>query len=147
VFVLIGLGLVVFLVISALLARAFSIDGAERSAITTVLQAEARGDASSIINRIEGCDQSAACRARALADARALRKPGAVSVIALDSSAGFSLGSTLGTARVAWQINRGLPIVQCVLVRRAGNIFSGLRIELLKISRRITSDKDCPARY
>jgi hypothetical protein len=34
-----------------------------------------------------------------------------------------------------------------VLVRRAGNIFSGLRIELLKISRRITSDKDCPARY
>jgi hypothetical protein len=147
VFVLIGLGLVVFLVISALLARAFSIDGAERSAITTVLQAEARGDATSIIARIEGCGQSAACRARATADATALKAPGAVSVIELTPSAGFSLGGTVGTARVAWQINRGLPIVQCVLVRRAGNVFSGLRIELLKISRRIPSNKDCPPRY
>lgn len=146
-FVLIGLGLVVFLIISALLARAFSIDGAERSAITTVLQAEARGDASAIIVRIQGCGQSAACRARASSDAAALRKPGAVSVIELTPSAGFSLGSTVGTARVAWQIDRGLPIVQCVHVRRAGNVLSGLRVELLEISKRIPSAKDCPARY
>lgn len=146
-FLLIGLGLVVFLVISALLARAFSIGGAEQSAITTLLQAEARGDATAIIARIEGCAQSAACRARASTDAAALRKPGAVSVIQLTPSAGFSLGSTVGTARVAWQIDRGLPIVQCVRVRRTGNVLTGLRVELLEISKRIPSAQDCPARY
>ena len=68
-------------------------------------------------------------------------------MIELDPSASFSLGSTLGTARVAWRIGESLPIVQCVRVRRAGNLLSGLRVELLEISRRIPSDKACPARY
>jgi len=35
----IAVGLIVFLAISALLARVFSADGAERSAITSLLQA------------------------------------------------------------------------------------------------------------
>jgi hypothetical protein len=147
VFALIALGVVVVLVVSALLARAFSVDSAEQSAITALLQAEARGDAAGMVVRIRDCGQSATCRARAATDAAALRRPGSVSVIKLDSSAGFSLGSTLGTARVAWRIGQGLPIVQCVRVRRAGNVLSGLRVELLEISRRIPSDKDCPARY
>jgi hypothetical protein len=146
-FALIGLGVVVFLVVSALLARAFSIDGAEQSAITTLLQAEARGDAAGMIERIKECGRSPACRARAATDAAALREPGQVNVIKLDASAGFSLGSTLGTARVVWRIADGLPIVQCVRVRRAGNLLNGLRVELLEISRRIPSDKDCPASY
>jgi hypothetical protein len=147
VFALIALGVVVFLAVSALLARALSIDGAEQSAITTLLQAEARGDTTSIVARIRDCGASPECQARAQANAQALRRPGSVSVIKLDPSAGFSLGSTLGTARVAWKIGNGLPIVQCVRVRRAGNVLSGLRVELLEISRRIPSDKPCPARY
>lgn len=144
---LIGLGLVVFLVVSALLARAFSVAGAEQSAITDVLQAEARGDASGAVAKIENCGSSPACRARSQLNAAALKAPGSVSVIKLDPSAGFSLGSTLGTARVAWRIGGGLPIVQCVRVRRAGNVLSGLRVELLEFSRRIPSDHACPARY
>jgi hypothetical protein len=145
--ILIALGVVAFLFVSALLARALSVDGAEQSAITAVLKAEARGDAPGIVSRIRDCGLSAACRARATANAGALRSPGSVSVIKLDPSASFSLGSTLGTARVAWRIGGGLPIVQCVRVRRAGSVLSGLRVELLEISRRIPSDKDCPARY
>ena len=94
-----------------------------------------RGDAAGVIDRIKDCGSSAACRARAATDATALRGPGPVTVIKLDHSAGFSLGSTLGTARVAWRIGNGLPIVQCVRVRRAGNLLSGLRVELLEISR------------
>ena len=144
---LIGAGVVVFLVVSALLARAFSVDGAEQSAITALLQAEARGDAPGIVSRIRDCGRSGACRARAETDAAALRAQGSVSVIKLDPSAGFSLGSTLGTARVAWRVGDGLPIVQCVRVRRAGNVLSGLRVELLEISRRIPSDNACPPRY
>jgi hypothetical protein len=144
---LIGVAVVVFLVVSALLARAFSVASAEQSAITSVLQAEARGDAAGIAAKIQNCSSSPACQARAQLNAAALKSPGSVSVIKLDPSASFSLGSTLGTARIAWRIGGGLPIVQCVRVRRAGNVLSGLRVELLEISRRIPSNRACPARY
>jgi hypothetical protein len=37
--------------------------------------------------------------------------------------------------------------VQCVRVRRAGNALTGFHVELLELSRRIPSNKDCPRRY
>jgi hypothetical protein len=144
---LIVLGLIVFLAVSAVLARVFSVDDAERSAITTLVQAEARGDASAMRAQIQSCSESASCRARVEQDAAALTRPGQVLILQLNSSAGFSLGSTLGTARVAWRAGSALPIVQCVKVRRAGNALSGLRVELLEISLRIKTGADCPARY
>jgi len=137
----------VFLAISALLARVLSLDGAERSAITSLVQAEARGDAESMIGLIDGCSRSAACRRRVTVDALELARPGAVTILTVSASAGFSLSSTLGTARVAWRAGEGLPVVQCVRVRRAGNALSGLRVELLELSARIKSDASCPARY
>ena len=54
-----------------------------------------------------------------------------MTILEIQSSAGFSLGSTLGTARVAWRAGTSLPVVQCVRVKRAGNAISGLRVELL----------------
>jgi hypothetical protein len=144
---LIAVGVIVFLVVSALLARVLSVDGAERAAITSLVQAEARGNAPAMTRLIDGCRRSAACRQRATQDALELSRPGKVAILELNSSAGFSLSSTLGTARVAWRAGNGLPVVQCVRVRRAGNVFSGLRIELLEISLRIASNADCPARY
>jgi hypothetical protein len=137
----------VFLVISALLARVLSLEGAERSAITSLIQVEARGDAAAMSARIEDCRSSAACRARVAADAAALRRDGPVKILQLNTSAAFSLRSTLGTARVAWRAGDALPVVQCVRVRRAGNALSGQRIELLEISERIGTSADCPARY
>lgn len=142
-----ALVLVVFLAISAILARVFSVDGAERSAITGLVEAEARGDVGGMVARIESCSTNVACRARVQQDASALAHPGSVSIIQLQPSAGFSLGSTLGTARVAWNVGSSLPIVQCVRVRRAGDALSGLRVELLELSKRIKTDADCPARY
>lgn len=140
-------GVLVFLGVSALLARVLSIDGAERAAITALVQAEARGDVPAMLTRIQRCRQSSFCRARVAADAAALTRPGHVLILQLNTSAGFSLSSTLGTARVAWRAGASLPIVQCVRVRRAGNALSGLHIELLEISPRIKSDSDCPARF
>jgi hypothetical protein len=144
---LIVAGLVVFLVISALLARVLSVDGAERSAITSLVQAQARGDAPAMIGLIEGCRTSAACRQRVALDARELTRTGHVEILELNPSAGFSLSSTLGTARVAWRAGNHLPVTQCVRVRRAGNALTGLRVELLEISARIKTDGDCPAHY
>jgi len=142
-----GAVVVVFLLVSALLARVFSADSAERSAITSLLDAEAKGDTGGVVSQIHGCSTSESCRARAAANVKQLQRPGAVSILQLQSSAGFSLGSTLGVARVAWRIGSSLPIVQCVRVRRAGNAISGLHVELLEISPRITSDDPCPARF
>jgi hypothetical protein len=144
---LIAAGLIVFLVISALLTRVLSVDGAERSAITALVQAEARSDSAAMMRQIRNCRQMPACRARVTVNALNLDRPGKVVILELNTSAGFSLSSTVGTARVAWRAGNALPVVQCVRVRRAGNALTGLHIELLEISLRIKSDTACPARY
>jgi hypothetical protein len=139
--------IIVFLVISALLARVFSANSAEQSAITALVQAQARGDVNAIISEIRGCRTDPSCRQRAAVNAAALEHPGSVSIIQLQPSTSFSLGGTEGTARVAWDVGSSLPIVQCVKVRRAGNPISGLSVELLEVSRRIASDAACPAHF
>jgi hypothetical protein len=144
---LVALGVLVFLVISALLARAFSANGAEQTAITNLLNAEAAGNQPGMIARLQGCAQSASCRARVAHDAADLKRPGAVSIINLQPSTSFSLSGMTGTARVAWRAGSSLPIVQCVRVRRSGDVFSGLHIQLLELSARIKSTHQCPARY
>ncbi len=144
---LIVVGVAAFLVISALLARALSVGGAEDSALTSLVRAEARGDQAAVIAEISDCAPQPACRARAAQNVAALKHPGAVQIIEISPSAGFSLGSTLGTARVAWLAGGSLPRVQCVRVQRAGDVLSGYEVKLLKVSVRIRSNADCPSSY
>jgi hypothetical protein len=140
--------IIVFLVVSALLARVFSANSAEQSAITTLVTDEARGDTNAVIADITGCRTSSACGARAGYNATTLKHPGAVSIIQIQPSTSFSIAGTQGTARVAWNVvGRPHPIVQCVRVHRTGNVISGLKVKLLEVSRRIESDTACPARY
>jgi hypothetical protein len=140
---LIALVVLLFVAVSALLARALSIDGAERSAITQLVTDEARGDAAAMVHLIVNCARQPACGGQAAANASRLRQPGRISIGEINPSAGFSLTSTLGTARVVWRAGQGLPVTQCVRVRRAGNVISGLSIQLLAISRRIKTSSDC----
>jgi hypothetical protein len=147
VLLLIAAGVTVFLVLSALLARALSVGGAEDSAITSLVTAEARGDAAKVVAAITGCRGDRACQARAATNAAALERRGTVSIIQIQGSAGFSLTGSEGTARVAWLVGSSLPIVQCVRVRRGGDVLQGFEIELLAVSPRIKSDADCPARF
>ena len=144
---LILLGVVVFLVISGLLARVLSVGGAEDGALTSLVRDEASGDPNAVIAAISGCQTSAACRARAAENAAAFKHGGAVQIAEINESAGFSLGSTVGTARVAWLVGGSLPRVQCVRVQRAGSVLAGYRIKLLKVSARIPGGADCPRRY
>jgi hypothetical protein len=141
------IGLLLFLAVSAVLARVLSLDGAERSAITALVQAEARGDVRGAEGQILGCQPSARCRVRVARVVRALARPGPVAIIQIQPSAGFSLSSTRGTARVAWRAGFSLPIVQCVRVARAGDALSGFQVQLLELSPRIKSDAACPARF
>ena len=144
---LIVVGIIVFLGISALLARTFNADGTERAAITSLVQAEAAGDAAGIRAQLENCG-AAACRARAATLATSLRRPGHVVILTLDTSASFSLTATTGTARVAWDTSASkLPVVQCVRVHRAGSVLSGFTVHLVRLSARIKSDAECPSRF
>ncbi|MBV9416969.1 MAG: hypothetical protein JO363_18440 [Solirubrobacterales bacterium] len=143
----IAAAVLVFLVISALLARVFSANSAEESAITALVKAQAKGDVGAIVDEIDGCRTSPACRLRAAQNAAALKHPGAVSIIQLQPSTNFSIAASDGTARVAWNVGGSLPIVQCVRVRRTGNPISGFQVRLLEVSRRIPSDSACPTQY
>jgi hypothetical protein len=146
--VMIALGLLVFLAISAGLARVFNADSSVRGAVTCLISAEARGDQGAMVNQITGCSASAACRARTTTDARALTRKGHVSVLELDTGLSTGLGGATGTARIAWEIiDSTKPIVQCVRVRRTGDVFSGYKIELLEISTKIHSNADCPKNH
>lgn len=140
-------GVILFLVVSAILARAFNVGDVEQAALTSLVKAEASGDRSAVISDIDGCSRSPACLTRATAVTAALRHPGSVSVLQIEPSAEFSLGSTLGTARIAWLAGGSLPKVQCVRVRHAGNVLSGFRVELLEVSTQIPGGSDCPNHF
>ncbi len=144
---MIAVGILLFLFVSAVLARVWSADGAETDAVTALVQAEARGNTSGVVDRIQGCRSSVTCRSQVAGYVAELRRAGGISILQVQLSTGFTLSGHVGTARVAWKTATSLPIVQCVRVRRAGNAFSGLRIELLALSARIKSDADCPTSF
>jgi hypothetical protein len=134
---------VAFVAISAILARAFSADGAERAAVTALVKAEAHGDVSAAVRQVQACGSSPSCRARVSRTVTAVKRPGGIQILQLTPSTSFSLGGTLGNARVAYRVGNSLPIVQCVRVRRAGNVISGLRIELLSVTTPLSADAAC----
>ncbi len=70
-----------------------------------------------------------------------------MSVVDYSPSSGFTLGPTLGTARVAWVAGGSLPRVQCVLVRNSGDVLTGFRVHLLKVSVKIRGADTCPKHY
>jgi hypothetical protein len=142
--VLIVVGAVLFLAISAWLARFLTTDNLEREEDVAVIRAEARGDAAAIISHLENCRASASCVATArqnAADPR-LRRSGTVKILSLTSATANSPGGT-GKTRVAWTVIGQTPIVQCVDVRRTGSALTGVDVKLLSLSRPIPNEADC----
>jgi hypothetical protein len=126
------------------LARVLSANGAERAAIASVLDAQARGDAAALIAALDGCARRPACRALAARNATALRSPGAVKIIRLDLSSGFSPVGSTGTARVVWTAPGRTTVVQCARVRRDGDALRGLTVTVVALSRPIARASSCP---
>jgi hypothetical protein len=144
---LIALAVVVFLLISAGLARVLSANGAERSAIEGLIAAQARGDAAGMIARIDGCATEPACVALQRRNATGLRSPGRTQIVRLDASTSFSLGGTDGVARVVWTAPTRTTIVQCVAVRRGGDVVGGLSVEVRSLSSPIGHQSSCPSAH
>jgi hypothetical protein len=139
---LIAVGVVVFLAISFELARYLTTENRERDAVYGLLRDQARGDAPAMLARLSDCD--ARCHAAVEANARRLKRPGDVKILAYDSSTAYALGSASGPTRVAWTIvDRQLPVVQCVEVQRGGNVLTGATINLRRLSLPIDNTGTC----
>ncbi len=143
--VLLALAVLAFLAVSAGLARVLSANGAERSAIEQLLSAQARGDEARMVAHMEGCRQRPACIAQAQANAQRLRSTGTLQIVRLDPSTDFSPAGSDGTARVVWRTTSRITVVQCVRVHRAGDVLSGLTIELRALSAPIGHEASCPS--
>jgi hypothetical protein len=139
---LIGAGVVLFLVVSAILARFLAVENIERSAVLDLLRAQARGDAPAMLALLPGC--RGACAQAVRADAASLRGPGDVTILNSMSATAYSLSGATGFTRVAWKTPVRLPVVQCVRVRRSGNVLTGLSLTLVALSTPIPGTGDCP---
>ena len=143
-FIVIGFGVFVFLGISLMLARALSATGTERSKVREIVQAQARGDAKAVLQRIPACAREPACVAATDAFVPKLKRPGEVEILQYRPSVQLPLTDATGTGRVAWRAgSNGFPVVQCVRVRRDGPL-SGATVELLSISAPIGRESSCP---
>jgi hypothetical protein len=136
-------GVLLFLLISALLARFLSAENDERDQELTLLQAQAKGDVNAILAHLTGCRHGAACVATVTSNASRLRRPGAVKILSLKSRTAYSLTGATGKTRLAWTVIGRLPVVQCVEVRRTGNALAGIHITLLSLSAPIPNEADC----
>ncbi len=134
-----------FLLLSAFLARFLSVENTERDADLALIEAQARGDVTGMLDRIAGCRAHPACVAsvRANASNPRLRRAGAVKILQLTSSTAYALNGASGRTRLAWTVIGQLPVVQCVGVRRSGNPLTGVEITLTSLSAPIPNEADC----
>jgi hypothetical protein len=137
-----GFGVFVFLGLSFLLARGLTGTGAERSAVLDVLEAQAAGDAGAVLAQLPACRAEPACVQVTRARVAKLERPGAVQILNYRPSTRLSLTRRTGTGRVAWRAGEGLPVVQCVRVRRDGPL-TGAGVELLALSDPIGLEAPC----
>lgn len=145
--VLIAAAVVLFALVSAAVARVLSANSAERAEVERLVAAQAAGDSARAVGSVAGCAAEPSCVRRIRAIVRRVATPGAVNVLRLDPSTTAALGATTGTARVAWKAGRRLPVVQCVRVRRSGDLVSGFEVRLLRVSFPIPRESGCPARF
>jgi hypothetical protein len=144
-YILLGFGAFVFLGITLMLARSLSATGTERAKVTEIARAQARGDAQAVLRRTPACAEEPACVAATDAFVAKLKRPGEVEILQYRPSVQLPLTNAVGTGRVAWRAGRdGLPVVQCVRVRRDGPL-SGATVELLSISAPIGREASCPS--
>ena len=145
---LLGVGVLLVLLVSVVLARFLSVENAERDADLALIQAEARGDVAAMLEQISGCRTSPSCVAAVKANIAnpRLRRAGSVKILSLKSPTAYSLTGATGKTRLAWTVIGTLPVVQCVDVRRTGNFLTGIHVQLLGLSSPIANDGICTKR-
>ena len=95
-----------------------------------------------MLAKLPACRREPACAQATRDRVAGLRRPGRVEILTYTPSARLALTRKVGTGRVAWRAGEGLPVVQCVRVRREGPLTGGA-VELLSISAPIASEAGC----
>jgi hypothetical protein len=143
----IGAGVVV-IVLSVMLARFLQTENVERDADLALIGAQTHGDVQGMLDKLNGCRSNPSCVASVhanLANAR-LRPKGTVRILQVVSNTAYALDGATGETRVAWKAGAALPVVQCVRVRRTGNFFTGVHIQLIGLSGPISNEGICGKR-
>lgn len=142
---LLAASVLVVLAVSALLARFLTVENLERDDDVRLIQAEARGSVSGMLDQLSGCRTSPSCVRMIEADAgnRLVRREGPVKILQLESPTAYSLTGATGRTRLAWTVIGHLPVVQCVDVRRSGNFLSGIHVHLVGLSAPISGEGKC----
>ena len=135
--------LILFLAVGGVLARFLAAENVEREDILAVLAAQARGDVAGELALLRDCPPGSACERAVRESAASLKREGRGQDRLAEIHVDSSLGSSVGTTRVAWTVIGHLPVVQCVRVRRSGNVLSGVTMTLLSLSAPIENEADC----
>lgn len=109
------MGVAFFVLVALVLARALGVPGVERSAVVESVKREAR----------------------------ALDRPGRVRILNIKPDTTFAVKGETRVARVAWKAGDALPVVQCVTLRREGDVLGGFDVRVLRVSRPIKADANC----
>jgi hypothetical protein len=141
---LIAVAVIAFLGICVLVARWLNDDTVERGAITKLLQEQAHGDAGAMLRRLQGCDDPG-CTAIVRSNAERLRGRGKLKIAFYVSGTAHAVSSKTKFTRVVWFTPGRLTTVQCVLVRRKGNVFAGTTVSLLRVTAPIGREASCPS--
>jgi hypothetical protein len=139
---LIAIAVIAVLAISAVVARYINNDTVERGKVVELLRAQAKGEAAKMLDLVDCPDQ--ACEQVIRANARKLRGNGELKVALYQSQTAHALKSRTKPTRVVWFTPGRLTTVQCVLVRRSGNVFAGTSVTLLRLSAPIDRESSCP---
>ena len=139
---LIATAVIAVLAVSTLVARWLNNDTAERAKVVDLLRAQARGDAATMLKLVDCPD--AACEQLIRENARKERGKGELKIALYQSQTAHSVTSRTKPTRVVWFTPDRLTTVQCVLVRRSGNLIAGGSITLLRLSAPIGRESSCP---
>ena len=143
---LIAAGVLAVIAISVVVARWVNHDTVERARVVQLLRDQLRGDAPAMLRRLDGCGDPA-CVAVVRANARNLRRDAELKIALYQSQTAHALRSRTKFTRVVWfpAGREAQTTVQCVLVRRAGNVFAGMTVSLLRVTAPIGRESSCPS--
>jgi hypothetical protein len=140
--IIIVVAVTVFLAISFVVARWLNADTDERGQVVELLRAQTRGDAAAMLRDLDDC-RDRACIATVRANARRLRGRGELKIALYQSGTAHALRARTKPTRVVWFTPGRLTTVQCVVVRRTGNVLAGVSVSLLRLSAPIGRESSC----
>lgn len=142
---LIASAAIAFIAASLGLARVLSARAAERTTLEQLIADEAAGRAPRVADAIGGCPRGSECAAKVEAMVGKVAAPEApLKILQISQGTPVSPGGGTGVARIAWRTDGRLPVVQCVVVSRTGDVVSGFELRVLAVSKPIEQEGTCP---